>query len=279
VRDEWLADTSRNQFEQRYLRYVGDFLPRNVPQVIATGNGYFAMEYLGDGFTNWKTMLLAGVARIPDAEAAGHILGVIHARSHRDPVAIRDFDSTENFVQLRADPYVLTIGRRHPEIQDIAEREAARLCATRECLVHGDYSPKNVLLSDNRFVLVDCEVAWYGDPSFDLAFLLSHLLLKSAHHAPRDVGLARLTAAFQQAYTEARPMAPHDERELDERTAHLLEHLLLARIDGKSPAEYLEEPKRQFVRTFTLESLLAGRRRRVSALCDDWFKKLFTTFK
>ena len=45
-------------------------------------------------------------------------------------------------------------------------------------LVHGDVSPKNILVGPAGPVFLDAECAWYGDPAFDLAFCLNHLLLK-----------------------------------------------------------------------------------------------------
>lgn len=165
VRDVWHADPSRNLFEQRYLSYVGRFLPDAVPAIAAAGDGYFVMEYFGPDFHNWKSQLIDGTTVRSLAARAGAILGRIHANSRHDPVAARDFDSSDNFEQLRVDPYFRTLARRIPQMSALVEAEAARLLATRECLVHGDFSPKNILVSDDRMVVLDCEVAWYGDPA------------------------------------------------------------------------------------------------------------------
>ena len=144
------------------------------------------MELLGPEFASWKQMLLRGEARIADASQAAAMLGAIHAHSAGDSEAERDFDTTANFIQLRIDPYLLTTGKRHSDLRHLFEAEAERLASTRQCLVHGDFSPKNLMVSPARMVLLDCEVAWYGDPAFDLAFLLTHLLLKGIYHAPRQ---------------------------------------------------------------------------------------------
>jgi aminoglycoside phosphotransferase (APT) family kinase protein len=249
VRDHWQADTSRNHVEYEFLRYLGRIVPDAVPPVFAVGADYFAMGYLGPEYSNWKQLLLDGDCQPQHAVQAARILGTLHRASFGDPELARCFDTTSNFHQLRTDPYLLTTGRRHPALQDFFEQEAVRLEKTRECLVHGDYSPKNMLIGNGRTVLLDCEVAWYGDPAFDLAFLINHLLLKSLYHAPLDPGLQEIIGTLIRAYYDEREM--EDTRAFDSRTAKLLLMLLLARIDGKSPVEYLtSDQKQEFVRSF-----------------------------
>ena len=272
VQDLWEVDVSRNRTEYEYLSYVGRILPGSVPAVFDLGDGYFTMEYLDEGFRNWKQMLLAGDCRIQHAAQAGTTLGIIHRMSAGDMELERRFDTTKTFHQCRTDPYLLTTGLRHPELKEYFENEALRLEGTRECLVHGDYSPKNILVADDRQVLLDCEVAWYGDAAFDLAFLLSHLLLKSLYHTPDNVGLYSLVEQVIRSYYMERNL-PHDKREdFEHRVARLLPLLLLARIDGKSPAEYIcSEEKKEFVRRF-VTSVLPIRDSAILTLVARWFE-------
>jgi aminoglycoside phosphotransferase (APT) family kinase protein len=150
VKEDWTADVSRNRYEQLFIEYVARFLPQAVPSLRPgqNGRGYFAMEYLGPEFTNWKQVLMRGECRIEDAAQAATILGRIHAHSAGDSEAARQFDTTDNFTQLRIDPYLQTTGRRHPDLRTLFEAEAQRLASTRQCLVHGDFSPKNLIWSD-----------------------------------------------------------------------------------------------------------------------------------
>lgn len=279
VQDLWQADISRNRTEYEYLNFVGRILPDAVPKVFAAGQGYFTMEYLGEGFANWKQMLLAGQCDVADATQAGGALGTIHRVSAGNAEAARIFDTTKNFHQLRTDPYLVTTGQRHPELREYFERETFRLESTRECLVHGDYSPKNILIGNGRQVILDCEVAWYGDPAFDLGFLLNHFLLKSLHHAPVDVGMNVLAEHAIREYFAERRLAAQKQDELDRRTAHLLLLLLLARIDGKSPAEYLRsDEKKDFVRKFVTHTLAAPDLT-LSELSRRWFTALAEQIK
>src|SRR5205823_1327535 len=149
-------------------------------------------------------------------------------------------DTTESFHQLRTSPYLLRTAQRHPALAPLFEEEALRLESTRECLVHGDFSPKNILLSPDRLLILDSEAAWYGDPAFDIAFFLNHLCLKALYHAPRDTGLRALFDAAVDAYFVTEGSAT-----IDRRSARLLLMLLLARIDGKSPVEYIQDDKKK----------------------------------
>jgi aminoglycoside phosphotransferase (APT) family kinase protein len=275
VKDEWTADVGRNHNEQLFISYVARFLPYSVPTLRTSPRdlGYFAMELLGPGFVNWKDKLLHSDACINDAECAASILATIHAHSAGDAEAARTFDTTAHFVQLRIDPYLLTTGRRHPDLSAIFESEAARLAATRQCLVHGDFSPKNFMLSPSRMVLLDCEVAWYGDPAFDLAFLLTHLHLKALHHAPRNLDFHSMCLAFWQRYVGEASSAI-DAATLEPRVAHLLLMLLLARVDGKSPVEYLASAhQRDTVRAFARTGLLTGWSK-LPEVFERWFDSL-----
>lgn len=259
VKDHWTADVGRNRFERLYIEYVSRFLPQAVPSLRPgdANQGYFAMEFLGPEFSSWKQLLLRGDARMEHAVWAATVLGKIHGHSAGDSGAQQQFDTTANFIQLRIDPYLLTTGDRHPDLRAQFRAEAERLASTRQCLVHGDFSPKNIMISSSRLVLLDCEVAWYGDPAFDLAFLLTHLLLKGRYHAPRQTGLGDMCRAFWERYLE---VAGHsvDAQDLQPRVARLLLMVLLARVDGKSPVEYLDPGQREFVRRFSRARLLAG---------------------
>ncbi|MGH7995581.1 MAG: phosphotransferase [Opitutaceae bacterium] len=296
VAQDWRSDPDRNRFEQRYLRYVGALAPGAVPRILfgSEDAGYFAMEHLGAGFRNWKNVLLRGDFDPRPARRAMRLLARIHAASRGRGRIARDFATVRNFRALRTDPYLRTAARLHPRLSACLRREASRLERTRLCLVHGDFSPKNLLVGRGRVVLLDSEVACYGDPAFDVAFLLHHLCLKALYHAREsgrnrraaelqaggsptrrapvfvrrgaeavDVpGLERLFDEAATSYFGANPLgadhrAARETRSLDRRAARLTLMLLLARIDGKSPVDYLTEAKREFVRRFVSARLPA----------------------
>lgn len=282
VQEDWFADVGRTRYEHLYMECVSAFLPQAVPQVLHVNDekGYFCMEWLGEGWSNWKQCLLQGTCCLEHAREAGQILGVIHQNTHGDPAIERAFDSTGNFHQLRLNPYLLTTGSRHPSLRALFAAEAERVASTRQCLVHGDYSPKNMLVRDSRLVLLDCEVAWYGDPSFDLAFLLSHLHLKALYHAPPSAAVMDLATAAREAYFAARRLDASAAAELNGNTARLLLMLMLARVDGKSPVEYLaSHPRRQdFIRRFVTGHLAGGSPPELESLSRLWSAALGAAF-
>lgn len=272
VKSDWFADVSRNDFEIKYLKYVAQFFPDAVPKLLGKGQGYFVMEFLDQGFSNWKTLLMSRNFRETHAQEVGRLLGRIHQYSYFDKAVAKQFNSLQNFVQLRISPYLLYCAENHPLVAEEILKEAERLKNTHECLVHGDYSPKNILISGKRTVIVDCEVAFYGDAAFDIAFLSSHLLLKGLYHAPHDTNLEHLVKTFLLAYEKERE-GIRDFRELQKRIATLLPMLLLARIDGKSPVEYLDPNKQALAREFALKQI-AGKNPELQAIIQAWFKNL-----
>lgn len=260
--DEWHADVSRNHHEVEYLKEVARILPDAVPKVLFHNpdRGYFAMEHLGDGFRNWKTMLLAGECRIEHARRAGDVLGRIHRQTRDDAKLRAQFDTTDNFHDLRLEPYLLKTAERHPDLSEQLLAEVGRVRNTRRCLVHGDFSPKNLLFNAGRLVVLDCEVAWFGDPAFDVAFLLNHLMIKALHVDPACLEMVR---EAWRAYGE--------DAEVGRRLPVLLPALMLARVDGKSPVEYLEYDERETIRSFARRSI-ASPSDSLDQLVEDWRK-------
>ncbi|HMF20465.1 MAG TPA: aminoglycoside phosphotransferase family protein [Gemmataceae bacterium] len=256
VSQDWYADVSRNRHEQDYVDYVAEFLPDAVPHIMyrAPEHGFFTMEYLGPEYENWKTMLLGGQAMIEHATQAARILATIHRQSWNDADCRVRFATTPQFYQLRVEPYLLSTALKHPHLRNIFQQEADRLAATSLCLVHGDFSPKNILIGPDRMVLLDCEVAWFGDPAFDVAFLLNHFFLKALlFHKNPQLFLAMAETAHKTYFSE---LDAERRSNLEERVVHLLLMLLLARVDGKSPVQYLtNQEKKECVRTFACRQL------------------------
>ena len=271
VADDWYADLSRNASEVEYLRCVQQIVPGAVPEVefASAADGYFAMEFLGEGFSNWKTLLLEGICVPAHAQMAAHVLAQIHGATWENPKIKTRFETTSNFHQLRLEPYLLTTGRRNEDLESYFVEEAARIAATRRCLVHGDYSPKNMLLAGDRLVILDCEVAWFGDPVFDVAFLLNHFFLKSAHGIERRRDYLQLVPAFVHTYQAE--LGPERAALVMAHLPRLLLMLMLARVDGKSPVEYLREneSKKNMIRNFTRKRIAAPPAD-LATLLPDW---------
>lgn len=249
VKADWFAPVHRNAAEYAWLSVVAQVAPDNVPQLFgrSAAEGGFVMEYLqGTAIYLWKAALLAGQRPKGEAAAVADVLGRIHAASAQPGFDTRPFQNRDDFRALRLEPYLGFTASRHPDLgKRLGALEQALYQANR-VLVHGDVSPKNILLRDGKPIILDAECATMGDGAFDLAFCLNHLVLKSLHlPRNRSVLLGEITA-FWAAYR------PHvrweDPVALEARVAALVPALMLARVDGKSPVEYLEEPQRRSVR-------------------------------
>jgi aminoglycoside phosphotransferase (APT) family kinase protein len=248
---DWFAPIARWRYEYEWLTVAAGIVPQAVPRLLGADpkRGLFAMAYLDPRrFGLWKAALRDGCANPQFAAAVGCNLAAIHAATAmRTDVASR-FRSDEIFEAIRLDPYLGEVGRRHPDLAAATTELAAQTAATHLALVHGDISPKNILVGPDGPVFVDAECAWYGDPAFDLAFCLNHLLLKCVWTPVAAAGFLGCFDALRDAYlTGVRWEAPEA---LELRAARLLPGLLLARIDGKSPVEYItaEEEKQRIRR-------------------------------
>jgi len=265
---DWRADPCRNRYEQAYLRFVAEFLPGAVPQVFHGTPNFFVMEDLTEGWLDWKKHLLAGQVEPTLARQAGEILGEIHRQSWGSADVARAFATEENFHELRVSPYLLTTATRHPDLSGAIREEATRLAATRRALVHGDFSPKNLMVREKRMVVLDCEVAWFGDPAFDVGFLLNHFLLKALHLPQKAEEFFSLVSGALAGYREK--MGQEKAGMVLEDVPDLLLCLMLARVDGKSPVEYLTQAeKKETIRAFVRRWLPAGPKT-VEGIVEAW---------
>src|SRR5262249_34295871 len=131
---------------------------------------------------NWKTLLLAGQINPEQVCQFGRLLGTIHRRSYERRAELeRVFDDRSFFESLRVEPYYQYSAAQCPAAAVFLANLIAATRKRRLALVHGDYSPKNILVHASRLVLLDHEVIHFGDPAFDVGFALTHLLSK-AHH-------------------------------------------------------------------------------------------------
>ena len=287
VAGEWYADRERICREWAAAEYLGNILPPSaVPEVVDTdrGNCLFVMTAAPGNGVNWKEALLDGVVDVGVAAQVGSLLGIIHRRS---AVAaggagaispdLREFADQRCFVQLRIDPYHRAVAAAHPDLADAIEAEAQRMLAHPRVLVHGDYSPKNIIVSsngndgdgvgDSAVFLLDFEVAHLGNPVFDLAFMLNHLTLKAIRRRQLAEEYNVAARAFWTAYQDTAgddiagdggTTAQPERGTLESDTLRQLGALLLARVDGKSPVEYIVAAAQKAQARRLARELLAG---------------------
>lgn len=242
VADEWLAPTHRAVTEVAALRWAAALTPEHVPPVLDVDPDACALVIPAapTDWRDWKGLLLGGEVDTALAAALGRLLG----EWHTDPTATRYAESAfadrDAFVQLRIDPFYRTVAVRRRDLAPLLDHCAAATLAVRRSFVHGDFSPKNVLVGPDGFWVIDFEVAHFGDPAFDVAFMLNHLLLKSVHLPAASRRLAEAAGAFLDGYTaQAGGTGAHLSAQLG--------CLQLARVHGKSPVDYLSADERGLV--------------------------------
>ncbi|MEP7327868.1 MAG: aminoglycoside phosphotransferase family protein [Betaproteobacteria bacterium] len=258
VAADWQAPVERNRWEVEWLRVAGGVVPGAVPQILGedTQAGAFAMTWLDPAnYPVWKSLLQTGTAPPGIATAVGHILGRIHAATADRPAIAERFRTDDLFHAIRLDPYLVTTARVHADLAPQLLALVITTATTKRVLVHGDFSPKNIVVGADGPVLLDAECAWYGDPAFDLAFVLNHLLLKGVWQPQWRADYAAMAMALLAAYQPLVTWEPW--MALEARTAALLPGLMLARIDGKSPVEYITDVRyKDDVRTFARAHLV-----------------------
>jgi tRNA A-37 threonylcarbamoyl transferase component Bud32 len=255
VEDEWLAKRERAVDEARALRLAHTITPGCVPALLDVDRDLctLTMTAAPGEWRTWKDRLLTGEADAGVAHRLGEILAAWHGATFLHEELSESYGDQEVFDQLRIDPYYRTVARRRPRLAYAVEAYVRRMGATRVCIVHGDYSPKNVLIGRGLWV-IDFEAVHFGDPAFDVAFMLHHLLLKRMHLGGPGGGIESCVRGFWAGYRGAVPEA------LLPDLRYVLGHvgcLMVARVDGKSPAEYLSPDEREAARAAGSRLLLA----------------------
>jgi 5-methylthioribose kinase len=264
VEMDWPADLKRIHIEANALRTYRRLIDlsgmdgASSPQVMDEDidNHIIVMECIPGGSDMWKSELMTGEVDQTIARKVGEILGSVQSRASRDEEVRSMFAFKDHFDELRIDPYHRTAAERNPDISHLVLAEAERVFSNGMTLVHGDYSPKSVLVERSsgasKLWVFDMEVAHWGDPSFDTGFMLNHLLMKAIHLRDMVEEFIEAAFGFWDSY-EGRV-----EWDIESTTMKELGCLMLSRADGKSPAEYLSFDQVDRIRRIARRSLKEG---------------------
>ena len=248
VAADWHSSPERVHREAAGLRWLARLVPeRHITPFVFEDHAHhlLAMEAVPEPHTVWKTLLLRGEVDAAHVRQFGWLLGTIHRRAYEQRAELaQPFGDRAFFETLRLEPYYASAAERVPDAADALRRLTAETRQRRLTLVHGDYSPKNILVYQERLILLDHEVIHFGDPAFDLGFSMTHLLSK-AHHLPahRDA-FANAAVLYWRTYEEAVGDVPWREGLESQAVRHTL-GCLLARVAGRSPLEYLDAAERR----------------------------------
>ena len=249
VSSDWRVPVARSDYEVAWLRTVRSLDGPIVPEVLAHDPeaSRFAMTWFPpDRYSVWKSELACGHVSPEFAARVGSGLVAIHARTAGSPEISAKFATDDLFDALRIEPYLRYTAAVHTDLASRLEGIASEALAHKLVLVHGDVSPKNILVGPDGPVFLDAECAWFGDPAFDIAFCCTHLLLKALWLPAYRSQLLGACEALRESYFAG--VRWEAASALDARAGSLLAALLLARVDGKSPVEYLGGPEKAFAR-------------------------------
>lgn len=249
VSADWQAPVHRNRAEYEWLKFAAGISSQSAIKLYGRSERShgFAMEFLeGDSVYLWKSALLNERTTWTEAKYVGDLMGQIHAASARDNFNAANFHNRNDFYALRLEPYLIYTAEQHSSLAAQLRSLSEDLHQADHVLVHGDISPKNILLRDDTPIMLDAECATMGDASFDVAFCLNHLVLKAVHLPNTRQQLLESVTDLWETYR----CHIHWERiaGLESRVCRLLPALMLARVDGKSPVEYLDADNQSLVR-------------------------------
>ena len=252
---KWVADQRRAIVEANAMRVYHQITPESVPELIDCDPEEFTltMSRLPHTCTNWKIDMLEGRIHPEMGTELGLILAKWHNAAALSAEIKADFMEDSLFEQLRVSPFYRAVAAVNPNLLTTINTLIAEITQIKITLVHGDFSPKNIMATkENRPIVLDFEVAHTGNPVFDLAFLLAHLLCKTIRTEDVDEKelLIRTATQFLEKYQETSRIPVADS------LAQHVALIALARVEGVSPVNYLDEPAQQLLVAITKAALL-----------------------
>ena len=265
VAELWEADPRRAIVEADALELFHSLNPEIVPKLVFVDPIRFVviMERVPLSSRVWKSDLLEGIYRPQVAHTLGKTLSQWHNYGASNHAAHKKFMEDTLFDQLRIDPFYRFVAAKNVNLQDSIHQLIAELENDKSTIVHGDFSPKNFMVTEADHVyILDFEVMHVGNPVFDLAFIVAHLLCKFFHapNAEEAAELSNIANNFLNAYQE--------QTEVSETLVLHTALIALARVEGKSPVNYLSKSEQEKIQLLTKKVLLDQKTADVMTLFD-----------
>jgi 5-methylthioribose kinase len=265
VAEKWEADQRRAIVEANAIALFHKLSPDQVPNLVFLDPERFILilDRVPVGSTVWKTDLLDGVINPDVAAVLGTTLAMWHNFGEKDKEARLQFMEDSLFEQLRVDPFYRFVAAKNENLKPVISNLIGELEGDKTTIVHGDFSPKNIMVGmDEQVYILDFEVTHVGNPVFDLAFLLAHLLCKlfRTNEPLEEKMLIASAQRFISAYEDIRPIS----NSLPLHTALIA----LARVEGKSPVNYLDKAQQDQLVKYTKGILSAGTQLSINELFE-----------
>ena len=240
VKKKWIANTNRIKFEYLWLKHCQNILKRNIPNTYEFNDKkkYIVMEYLKTSqYKTLKQLYFKRIININTIKLISKHLYKIHSNSSNYKTKKTFEGNYKNFYDLRLDPYFNEVGRVYPKYKEYIKKINENYIKNSSTLVHGDFSPKNILVDKNKIIYLDAECCNFGDPVFDLVFFTNHLLIKSIYFKDKSQEFIKLYVSFYKEYLSN--LSTKNFNSYIDRIIKMTPIMLLSRIDGKSPVEYI----------------------------------------
>ncbi len=272
VKEDWFAPVDRSKFEVKYFHYCKKIEPNSFPKILGYDEKNFilAMEWFDNKkFIVWKKRLLEKSISLKDGKRIGKLLGIIHKFFYKKKKYKKIFLNDNTFYDIRIEPYLVFTSKFYPEFSEYYKTTIDLLKKNKSTVIHGDFSPKNILLGKNYPVILDAETACWGNPAFDLAFLNNHIILKSILNKEIFQNYLKLGKNILETYMANFPIV--NNKKFIKNFIILQALLILARVDGKSPVEYFKNKHKNLARNFA-KNLLLNNSKNLNNFYQEWEK-------
>ncbi len=239
VPGRWEADVDRILAEADALELFAQFTPENVPRLLSRSDTdlAIALELAADDMQDWRYAMLGGVIEPAVGTTLGRVLATWHRSTREIELPARIVDGKKRLFDLRAGAFYGGMAKTWPEFAPLITTLADELMSSRECAVHGDFSPKNILHGPSGTWVLDFEVAHQGAPVFDLGYMCAHLNLKAIKLEEQRHLVAQTLSNFLQSYEEHGGVIP----------ANVSSHagvITAVRVVGISQVNYFDDAQR-----------------------------------
>lgn len=245
VEQDWFCDPARLKVEYLAMKWLNGILPEGYvpkPVFFDEKENLMGMEAVRQPHFNLKSKLMEGEVKLAHFETLGYVLGTVHQKSQTDEKAKTWFSDRTFYEILRIEPYYRFSAARSSDFQPFFEALIQDTYATTKTIVHGDFSPKNILIYKDQLVLLDHEVMHFGDPAFDVGFMLTHLISKAHHFERYRQQFLKAALLFWHTYTSHfSDISESDENRMVRHTIGCM----IARVLGRSPLEYLTKNEKE----------------------------------
>ena len=235
----WEADVDRILAEADALELFARLTPNSVPKLISRSDSdlAIAIELAASDMHDWRFRMLDGVVEPEVGRTLGRVLATWHRQTRNINLPERIIDGKKRLFDLRAGAFYGGMAKTWPEFAPLIDGLSRELMESRECAVHGDFSPKNVLHGPSGTWVLDFEVTHQGAPVFDLAYMSAHLNLKAIKLAAHRELVAETLENFLDEYQKNGGSLP------DNLSAHA-GVITAVRVVGISQVNYLDEQQK-----------------------------------